>query len=39
MLKNLSDGRRVVIQGAGHSMSVEQPEAFNKAVLEFLATH
>lgn len=27
-----------VIEGAGHLPGVEQPEAFNRALLEFLAT-
>jgi pimeloyl-ACP methyl ester carboxylesterase len=28
--------RHIVIPGAGHAVTVEQPEAFNKAMLEFL---
>lgn len=30
--------RLVVIEEAGHLPGVEQPEAFNRALLEFLAT-
>jgi pimeloyl-ACP methyl ester carboxylesterase len=30
--------RKVVIEGAGHASNVDQPEAFNRAVTEFLAT-
>jgi pimeloyl-ACP methyl ester carboxylesterase len=37
MLQHLGDARRVLIEGAGHTMNAEQPNAFNAAVLEFLA--
>ena len=38
MLKHIAGARRVMIEGAGHAMNVEQPSAFNAAVLDFLAT-
>jgi esterase len=39
MAAYLRDGRRLSIDGAGHPMNAEQPNAFNTAVLEFLAGH
>ncbi len=33
----LPDSVLTVIEGAGHLPGVEQPEAFNRALLEFLA--
>jgi len=38
MLRHIAGAKRVVIEGAGHAMNVEQPGAFNAAVLDFLAT-
>ncbi len=38
MLKHIAGARRVMIEGAGHAMNVEQPGAFNAALLDFLAT-
>ncbi len=32
----LPHGRKVVIEGAGHPATLEQPEAVNAAVREFL---
>jgi pimeloyl-ACP methyl ester carboxylesterase len=34
--KEIPRARRVVIEGAGHLVNLEQPERFNQAVLEFL---
>jgi 3-oxoadipate enol-lactonase len=34
--RHLQDSRLVVLDGAGHLSSIEQPEAFNRAVLGFL---
>ncbi len=39
MLRHIKDVRRVVIDGAGHTMNVQQPAAFDAAVLKFLAAH
>lgn len=36
MAKKIPDARKVVIADAGHASNVDQPEAFNAAVLEFL---
>ena len=33
---NIADARKVVIQGAGHHVNMEQPEAFNGVILDFL---
>jgi pimeloyl-ACP methyl ester carboxylesterase len=33
----IPDARLVVLAGAGHASNVDQPEAFNRAVLDFLA--
>jgi pimeloyl-ACP methyl ester carboxylesterase len=37
MAKKIPDATKVVIPGAGHAANIDQPDAFNKAVLEFLA--
>jgi pimeloyl-ACP methyl ester carboxylesterase len=37
LLPHLRDGRRAIIERAGHAMSVENPAGFNAAVTEFLA--
>ena len=39
MLQHLPKARQVMIEGAGHTMNIEQPSAFNEAVIEFLAAH
>lgn len=38
MESSIAGSRKVVISNAAHMVSMEQPEAFNKAVLEFLGT-
>jgi proline-specific peptidase len=35
--KEIPHARRVVIEGAGHLVNLEQPERFNEVVLEFLS--
>jgi pimeloyl-ACP methyl ester carboxylesterase len=37
LVPHLRDGRRAIIERAGHAMSVENPAGFNAAVTEFLA--
>jgi esterase len=37
LLPHLRDGRRAIIDRAGHAMSIENPSGFNAAVTEFLA--
>lgn len=39
MLRHMPAAQQVMIEGAGHTMNVEQPAAFNAAVTAFLATH
>jgi pimeloyl-ACP methyl ester carboxylesterase len=36
MAKKIPNCKKVVIPNAGHAANMDQPEAFNKAVLEFL---
>ncbi|HYE53888.1 MAG TPA: alpha/beta hydrolase, partial [Chitinophagaceae bacterium] len=36
---NVPGARRVVIPGTGHMLNLEDPKAFNKAVLDFLKQH
>lgn len=36
MAKKIPSAKKVVIAGAGHAANIDQPEAFNEAVLEFL---
>jgi pimeloyl-ACP methyl ester carboxylesterase len=36
MAAKIPDSRLVVLSGAGHASNLDQPEAFNAAVLEFL---
>lgn len=36
MAAKIPGARKVVIQGAGHAANIDQPEAFNRAVTEFL---
>jgi pimeloyl-ACP methyl ester carboxylesterase len=38
MAGKIPGAQKVVIPDAGHSANIDQPEAFNKAVLDFLAT-
>lgn len=37
MAAKIPGAKKVVIPGAGHSANIDQPEAFNRAVVEFLA--
>ncbi|WP_433253215.1 alpha/beta fold hydrolase [Streptosporangium sp. CA-135522] len=37
MVETVPDGRLVVIEKAGHLSAIEQPEAFNRAVIGFIA--
>jgi esterase len=39
LLQHLKDGRRAIIERAGHAMSIENAAGFNAAVTEFLAAH
>lgn len=36
MAAKIPGARKVVIEGAGHAANIDQPEAFNRAVTEFL---
>lgn len=36
MTKKIPNCRKIVIPKAGHASNMDQPEAFNRAVLEFL---
>ncbi|HEX2817809.1 MAG TPA: alpha/beta fold hydrolase, partial [Phenylobacterium sp.] len=36
MAAKIPGARKVVIEGAGHSANIDQPEAFNAALLDFL---
>ncbi len=36
MARRIPDARKLVIEGAGHAANMDQPEAFNRAVCEFL---
>lgn len=36
MMKKISGAKKVIIPGAGHASNIDQPEAFNKAILGFL---
>ncbi len=38
MERAIPDARRLVIPGAGHSSNIDNPEVFNRAVLDFLGT-
>ncbi len=38
MAGKIPGARKVVIPDAGHSANIDQPGAFNTAVLDFLAT-
>jgi pimeloyl-ACP methyl ester carboxylesterase len=37
MASKIPGAKKVVIAGAGHAANIDQPEAFNAAVLAFLA--
>lgn len=39
LCEEVPEARRVTIPGAAHMVNMEQPEAFNRAVLEFLEKH
>lgn len=39
MAKTIPEARHVVIPGAGHAANIDNVEAFNKAVLDFLGKH
>lgn len=39
MARRIPGARLTVIEGAGHLSNIEQPEAFNRAVLAFLTEH
>ena len=39
MQQEIPDARLEVIEDAGHLPNIEQPEEFNRLVLEFLAQH
>jgi pimeloyl-ACP methyl ester carboxylesterase len=39
LLRHLRDGRRAIVERAGHAMSIENPAGFNAAVTDFLAAH
>lgn len=38
MAKKIPDARKVVIPDAGHASNIDQPEIFNRAVLDFINT-
>jgi pimeloyl-ACP methyl ester carboxylesterase len=37
MAAKIPGATKVVLEGAGHAANIDQPEAFNQAVLAFLA--
>jgi 3-oxoadipate enol-lactonase len=39
LARRIPGARMTVIEGAGHLSNIEQPEAFNRAVLGFLMEH
>ena len=39
MARRISGARLTIIEGAGHLSNIEQPDAFNRAVLDFLLEH
>lgn len=39
LARSIRGARQVIIPNAGHGVSVEQPEAFNRALMDFLMTH
>ena len=38
MAAKIPGARKAVIEGAGHAANIDQPDAFDAAVLDFLAT-
>ena len=36
MAAKVPDATKVVIEGAGHASNIDRPEAFNRAVVDFL---
>jgi pimeloyl-ACP methyl ester carboxylesterase len=38
MAQRIPNARKVVLDDAGHASNIHQPEAFNRAVLDFLAS-
>jgi 3-oxoadipate enol-lactonase len=36
LVNNIAGARQVIIPGAGHAVSIDQPELFNQALMEFL---
>jgi pimeloyl-ACP methyl ester carboxylesterase len=38
MASRIPDAKKVVLPGAGHAANIDQPEAFNQAVEDFLAS-
>ncbi|MGO9606754.1 MAG: alpha/beta fold hydrolase, partial [Candidatus Binataceae bacterium] len=39
MARRIPGAQLTIIEGAGHLSNIEQPEAFNRAVLDFLMEH
>ncbi len=39
LLKGIPNAHQSIIPGAGHAVSVEQPEAFNELLLDFIGSH
>ena len=39
MAAKIPGARKVILDGAGHTANLDQPEAFNQAVVEFLGDH
>jgi len=38
LVERISGARHLVIAAAGHAVTVEQPHAFNQAIVEFLTS-
>jgi pimeloyl-ACP methyl ester carboxylesterase len=36
--ENIVGAKKTIIEGAGHIVNMEKPEAFNRIVLDFLAS-
>jgi pimeloyl-ACP methyl ester carboxylesterase len=36
MAARIPDAREIIIEDAGHAANIDQPDRFNRAVLEFL---
>jgi 3-oxoadipate enol-lactonase len=39
MARRIPNAPLTIIEGVGHLSNIEQPEAFNRAVLDFLIEH